>query len=136
MSDMYLVLRNRVNMVKDWAELGTDTMREARQVRGLSYEAVARLIPVSSKTYERWEKRGAVPRHDLQNVAAVLGLEVERPVPVTVLVPDPILDNGQALADLRRRQAELADTLDAVLHILERLTSALGVEAPESERLG
>src|SRR3954466_13408224 len=79
MSDMYLVLRSRLSEVTTWVELGSDVMRDARKRTGLSMEAVARLVHVSLKTYDRWEKRGAVPRHEVQAVAAALGLEIDDP---------------------------------------------------------
>ena len=77
MSDLYLVLRRRLESVTDWVPLGSDVMRDARKRLGLSYEGVARLIPVSSKTWERWEKRGEVPRPHLRKVAEALSLQVE-----------------------------------------------------------
>jgi DNA-binding XRE family transcriptional regulator len=61
MSDMYLVLRRRLDDVArqhDWVPIGTETMRDARKHLGLSYEAVGRALSVASKTYERWEKAG------------------------------------------------------------------------------
>ena len=61
MSDLYLVLRSRLPVVKEWAILGTKPMKEARLRLGLGYETMARKLPVSSKTYERYEKAGRVP---------------------------------------------------------------------------
>jgi transcriptional regulator with XRE-family HTH domain len=88
MSSLYIVLRRRLEEMTEWVELGTATMRQARKAKGLSYESASRLIPVSSKTYERWEKRGAVPRPHLALIAEVLGLEIESAVPARVHVSE------------------------------------------------
>lgn len=116
MSDLYLVLRSRLDVVKDWVELGTQTMRDAREAQGLSYEAVARQIPVASKTYERWEKRGAVPRPFVVKVAGILDLEVEIPERVKITIPAEPEDQ---LAVLREEdavwRAEVNAKLDEIL---------------------
>ena len=101
---MYLVLRRRLDEVKQWIPLGTDVMKTARGSR--SYETIARLIPVSSKTYERYEKRGAVPREMVDPVARVLGLVIERPefVPVKLRLTEEqreaVDDRLDAIQDL------------------------------------
>lgn len=78
MSDLYLILRHRLDHVTDWVMVETDVLREARKRVGLSYEAVARQVHVASKTYERWEKGGRVPRPIFPRVAEVLELQIER----------------------------------------------------------
>ena len=112
MSTLYLQLVRRIEEVAKWVPLGTDTMRSARESKGWSYETTAREIPVSSKTYERWEKRGEVPNHALEQVARVLDLSIEREersAPITVLdggrEPDA---DGQRLDALVARQEEIA----------------------------
>jgi transcriptional regulator with XRE-family HTH domain len=118
MSELYLVLRRRLAQVTDWVTLGTDVMKKARTTRGLSYEAVARALHVSAKTYERYEKRGRVPVNLLLEVAEVLGLEIEEPERFRVAVSDPRTDlrdlQAEYEAQLRRFQSlndELATRL-------------------------
>ena len=90
----------------DWVELGTDLMHSSRKALGYSYEAMGRLLNVSSKTWERWEKRGAVPRPMLERVADVLRLEIERPAPQKVSVepqPDGRLERMESdIREIRR----------------------------------
>ena len=88
MSDFYLVLRRRLDHVTDWVLIETDVLKQARRRRGLSYEGVARLLHVSSKTYERYETRGRVPRHVLPSLAEILELEIEIERPAPLRVPD------------------------------------------------
>lgn len=103
MSDLYLVLRHRLETVTEWVPLGSDVMRQARDRLGLSYESVARLVSVSSKTYERYEKRGAVPRPLVVKIAETLNLEIEQSAPVRVTVPASV-----------PQDAALAEILDAI----------------------
>jgi transcriptional regulator with XRE-family HTH domain len=79
MSELYLVLRHRLDHVTDWVMVEPAVLREARKRLGLSYEAMARQLSVVSKTYERWEKAGRIPRTDLARVAEILELEIEQP---------------------------------------------------------
>lgn len=89
MSDLYLILRRRLEDVTDWVELGTPTLKNARKARGLSYEAMGREMNVAAKTWERYEKRGRVPRHLLPQVAEVLELEIDWPKRTTVTIAEP-----------------------------------------------
>jgi transcriptional regulator with XRE-family HTH domain len=57
-----------------WIEFGSAAMREARGSR--SQEEIAARIPVSSKTYWRWEAKGRVRADSARRVAEVLGLEL------------------------------------------------------------
>lgn len=111
MSDLVLVLRSRLDEVTQWVNIGTEPMRDARKARGLSMESVSRLLHVSSKTYERWEKRGAVPRHEVLQVATALGLEIEEPArqPVSGLPEDVVL---AALASVAARLDRIEVQLD------------------------
>lgn len=86
----------------EWVELGTETMRTARKAKGLSYESTAHLMHVSSKTYERWEKRGAVPRPTLDLAAEALGLEIEKAEPVRVRVSERGADSDAQLDRIER----------------------------------
>src|SRR5580765_8351166 len=81
MSDLYLILRHRLEAMTDWYMVETAMLREARKRLGLSYETVARQLHVASKTYERYEKRGRVPRALLPALAEILELQVETAVP-------------------------------------------------------
>lgn len=89
MSDLYLVLRRRLQDVTDWVELDTDILHNARKALGLSYEAMGRRLNVASKTWERWEKAGRVPRHELRRVAETLNLEIDWPERTQITVPEP-----------------------------------------------
>jgi len=53
MSDLYLVLRRRLEAVTEWVEIDTATLRSARKALGLSYEAMGRALNVAAKTWER-----------------------------------------------------------------------------------
>lgn len=97
-----------------WVEIGTDTLRDARHRLGLSYESAARLVPVSSKTWERWEKRGQVPRPHLYRVAEALGLELEweepEPVPVSA-----VQSKQDRLSAIERELRDLRQAVEALL---------------------
>lgn len=126
MSDLYLVLRHRVSEVKQWASLGTEVMRDARQARGWSYETVARKIPVSSKTYERYEKAGQVPVELVDKIAGILGLEIERPE-FRRVVSLPAEGPG---GDLRRK----LDQIDELVRDVRTLLEEREPEAPPAPR--
>lgn len=81
MSDMYQVLRSRLPSVtpREWIHVPTGVLREARRRRRLSYEAVARELHVSSKTYERYEKDGRLPEELIGLACEILGIEVVTP---------------------------------------------------------
>ena len=109
MSELYLVLRRRLEDVTDWVEIGTPTLHNARKALGLSYEAMGRKLNVAAKTWERWEKAGRVPRHELPRVAEMLELEIEWPVKRTVAVDE----DQPHLEDLLGRAIELLEELVA-----------------------
>lgn len=80
MSDLYLVLRTRLRSVaarQQWLEIDGKTLRTAREQRGLSREALGRLVRYSSKTIERYEDEGRIPRADVPVFARALGLHIE-----------------------------------------------------------
>jgi transcriptional regulator with XRE-family HTH domain len=117
MSELFLVLRRRLEDVVDWTHLGTETLRLARKRKGLSYEGISRLLNVSSKTAERWEKQGRVPTHRLAAVATLLDLEIEElpPIRAGVSADDP----------------EVAAQLDRMEKLLLRVAQAVGVDSPD-----
>jgi transcriptional regulator with XRE-family HTH domain len=130
MSELYLILRSRLEAVTNWVPLGSNVMREARDNLGLSREAVARLIPVSAKTYERWEKRGAVPVEWVEKTAGVIGLEVERvPMPTRVtLATDQTVDLKVIAAQLEATASVLMDSVATLGALLPRLQELLRPE--------
>ena len=91
----------------------TDVLREARRRAGLSYEAVARQLHIASKTYERYEKQGRVPRGQLERLADLLELEIETPErkPLTLKTSPPVSDT----------EAEIIERLDGITQLLEEL---------------
>lgn len=112
MSDLYLVLRSRLDAVTNWVAISTDVLRSARKAKGLSYEAVSRLANVSSKTYERYEKEGRLPEHSVDAFAEILGLEIDRPARTRVTVGT---DPETELAALRGEVAEVREMVQALL---------------------
>lgn len=133
MSDLYLVLRRRLEDVADWVELGSDVMRAARHRLGYSYETVGRLLHVSSKTYERYEKRGRVPVALIEQAGRVLDLEIQAPLRDR-LTAEPVYQ-GEAhvlvriLEMIEALQADVAGTRQE----LADLRSGLADETRERE---
>lgn len=107
MSDLYLVLRSRLASVPEWVFIESAVLRQARERRGYSYEAMGRLLSVSSKTYERYEKAGRVPPPLVPRLAEVLQLEIEEPPLVRVTTS-------------RARDAATLDELERLLHAIDR----------------
>jgi transcriptional regulator with XRE-family HTH domain len=99
MSELYLILRRRLDLVKDWVPIETAILREARLRLGMSYETVARKLPVSSKTYERYEKAGRVPRESLPRLAEVLELEISQPTRAPLRFTESPRDVGTEIID-------------------------------------
>lgn len=121
MSELYLTLRSRLEEVTNWVILGREVMRNARNAKGLSYEAVGRSLSVSAKTYERWERQGRVPRGDLDRLAKVIGLQVEHPSfeePVVILEPEATPQGGD---DLSAWMARVEGKVDEALRRLDHL---------------
>lgn len=114
MSDLYLVLRSRLDDVSSWVSLGVDVIRDAQHRVGLSDERLARQIPVSTRTWIRWRDRGQVPTHSLERVAALLDLQVERSERPRVTVEEVPSDRlgeleDRVLSQLESMQATLED---------------------------
>lgn len=128
MSDLYLVLHSRLEPVGkrfEWVDLGPEVMLEARKRTGLSREAVSRKLNVSTKTYERYEKMGQVPRHELRSVAEVLELEIEDAEPTRLGVRLPSEDDRLAALEERagRTEARLGEVQATVQEIRDLLRS-------------
>jgi transcriptional regulator with XRE-family HTH domain len=119
MSDLYLILRSRLDAVAEWVLIDAPILKAARDARGLSYESVARELHVSSKTWERYEKRGRIPRHLLGSVASLLDLEIEQPAPRRVRVGTPEL-GIPALDDLRDHLDRRLDAIELQLAFIAR----------------
>lgn len=129
MSDLYLVLRSTLPTVGkryEWVKLGKAAMRAARRRKGLSYEGTARLLNVSAKTYERYEKRGEVPRHEVPNVATVLGLEIEMPESIAtriILSEEPLSDEEARASELLARLERVEGLAEQVLELVQAIQS-------------
>lgn len=101
-------LKTRIPVVTNWVPVGTARLQEAQTATGLSNERLARQIPVSSKTWERWKAKGAIPASSLPAVAKALRLELVDPDEQRRLE----LVRGVTTDD---RLAALADAVDEVL---------------------
>lgn len=114
MSDLYLVLRERLQAVaeEDWIPLSGSVLIEARRQRGLSREALGARIHVASKTIERWEKNNKVKRASLPALARELGLQIEEPKFEPIILPptgSPLDEQaGAVLRELAAIRAALA----------------------------
>jgi predicted transcriptional regulator len=113
MSDLYLILRHRLDHVTDWVHIETEVLREARKRRSLSYEGVARHLHVSSKTYERYEKQGRVPRELLPKLAELFELRIEQPAQTPLQITDPPKDLGDEIIKRLDRIEKLLRTRPA-----------------------
>lgn len=120
MSDLYLVLRRRLEDVTDWVELGTPTLKTARKAKGFSYEAMGRQLGVAAKTWERWEKAGHVPRHNLERIASILDLEIDWPRRGKLSVQEPEDPVRQAVREEMAEVYEVLERIEARLSRAER----------------
>lgn len=101
MSDIYEVLRRRVQTVAANAQIGTERLQAAQDAAGYSNERLARALNISEKTWRRWKSAGTVPVYHLDAVAAALDLEIERPEGSTVRM------ERSEVRELRREMAEI-----------------------------
>jgi predicted transcriptional regulator len=135
MSDLYLVLRSRLEAVPEWVFIDSDILRAARERRGLSYETMARTLPVSSKTWERYEKAGRVPRQSLTKIARELDLEIEEPVrrrvPATL---EAEVDLEDVLRRVEALQDEVAEVRDLLLQWLDEAPEPTSQDSPRVHR--
>jgi hypothetical protein len=143
-SDLYLDLRRRIPVVTEWTTVGSKEMEDAQARTGLSDERLARMIPISSKTWTRWKKRGQIPTHLLPKVAPILGFELvtieplqipvagDQPVSEGTLVLTPALRESVAvLVELVQRLAETAERNEGALG---RIEQAIHARAPARRR--
>ena len=89
----------------EWTAVGSDEMERAQDRTGLSDERLARLIPVSAKTWVRWKRRGAIPTHLLPKVAPILGFELVPPESMSIPLPvssEDLRESLEVLIDLVR----------------------------------
>lgn len=131
---MYLELRSRIPVVAENTRIGAARLEEAQKATGLSNERIARLIPVSERTWRRWKEKGEIPTAVLPAAARALRLDLHE------LNPDAESDdapNGRidALrAELEEVQHSLED-LPAIREQLSRIEALLlGREAPARRR--
>ncbi len=126
MSELYLVLRNRLPADMEWVQIGKPQLQKARKAKGLSYEGAARLLNISSQTVYRREKEGRWPAYEIEQLATVYGLEIERPAPQRVSldghgetsreesssgVQEAIADLARAVEGLAAEQRRQADEI-------------------------
>jgi len=118
--------------MKGWIQVPTETLKAARKRLGLSYEAVARQVPVGMSTYIRWEKMGRISADYFDQIADVLELDVTRPDPIHVLIAEPP-DALPMLQALDRRLEALEWQIGEMQGLLQSLLtrSAPAGEDPE-----
>lgn len=131
MSELYLVLRSRLEAVAEWVTIG-DELTLAQKARGFSDERVAREFPVSTRTWIRWRTRGQVPIHMLDRAAEILHLEIERPARRSVALPEE-----EAVAQaLDLLSAQIAERDAELTRLLVSLDRKLDVEVtPRLDRI-
>lgn len=119
MSDLYLELTSRIAVVAQKTYLGTQRIQDAQDVSGLSNEAIARLVPISEKTWRRWKEAGTIPTASLPTVAKALGFDLKELDPAVSerieQLADELRATQRSLAVLPDVQAALA-RIEALLH--------------------
>jgi hypothetical protein len=126
MSDLYLELRSRIPVVASRTEIGRDRLEAAQSATGLSNERIARLIPVSEKTWRRWKEAGTVPTYALPRVAEALRLELVEVSPgdaPPALAPESL----RVLTELAGDVVRLLDTQGEILSAQKEIQRRLGV---------
>ena len=111
---MYLELMSRIPVVAARTHVGSARLQEAQDAVGLSNESVARLIPVSEKTWRRWKDAGEIPTASLPAVARALRLELKQ-------VPAPDWEQEQDVVSLEL----LAAGQEAMLSLLRENAARL-----------
>lgn len=117
MSATYLELTTRIPVVAAQTEIGSARLQEAQEATGLSNESIARQIPVSTKTWERWKKMGRVPTASLPAVAKALNLTIVRPV----LDPLEVEVLGDGMGAVLERLTQVEDATQEILKLLQIL---------------
>lgn len=120
---MYLELKSRIPMVAARTHLGTVRIQEAQDAAGLSNERIARLIPVSERTWRRWKESGEIPTYALPAAARALNLEIRG------AIPEPIdaeaTPSSSALLALRQDARDTQAAVDALRDEIRELRQAL-----------
>jgi transcriptional regulator with XRE-family HTH domain len=111
--DLYLVLRERLESVADTIHIDRAILDEAQNARGFSNERIARELYISEKTWRRWKNNEAIPADRVDDVAAVLNLDIERPPAQRVVLTgaDEAGAVAVALEDIARRLEALEATV-------------------------
>jgi len=134
MSSPYLDLMARIPVVASKTEIGPERLKEAQNRVGLSDEAVARLIHVSTKTWWRWRRSGTVPTVHLPAVAKALRLEFhDEP---TVLERSSAEEDGLALIASRLQSLEglVEEQISLTRRALELLDAQQVAAAPPTRK--
>lgn len=109
-------------MVAAQTHVGTARLQEAQDAVGLSNEGIARLIPVSEKTWRRWKEAGSIPTAALPAVAKALRLELVEP-PGRLAV-EPAVSVEAHLAELADSVAQILEGQKEILEALRELRPA------------
>jgi transcriptional regulator with XRE-family HTH domain len=119
MSELYLVLRSRLDGVVDWVYLDGKVVMDARARKGLGREALGAKLHIAAKTLERYEKRSRFPRSLIPALADELDLRIEQPVtePLSVTVREP--GDAGDVALLQQAVVEALEKLDQILEFLQ-----------------
>lgn len=126
---MYLELKHRIPVIAARTHIGREELQRAQDTVGLSNERIARLIPVSEKTWRRWKEAGEVPTAVLPQVAKVLRLELVAPPQATVEMPEGFSLREEAAAGIAQLLDGQAETL-AVLARIEGKLDELSARRP------
>lgn len=127
MSDLYVELKSRIPVVAEKTYLGTQRLQDAQAAVGLSNEAIARLIPVSEKTWRRWKSDGTIPTASLPSVAKALKFEIGPDDSRLAILEDRVEEVQRALADVAETKKIVAR-----IEVLLRARAASPPEAQES----
>jgi transcriptional regulator with XRE-family HTH domain len=132
MSELYLVLRSRLDGVVDWVYLDGKVVIDARARKGLGREALGAKLHIAAKTLERYEKRSRFPRAIIPALADELDIRIEQPLtePLTATVRGPEADAGGEIALLRAALVEVLGKLDRILDLLEPRDAPAAGQAP------
>lgn len=123
---MYLELKHRIPVIAARTQIGREELQRAQDTVGLSNERIARLIPVSEKTWRRWKEAGEVPTAVLPQVAKVLRLELVPPPQETVEMPEGFGLREEAaggIVQLLEGQEELLSALARIEGKLDELSA-------------
>lgn len=118
-------------------QIGREVLDGAQKKTGLSNERIARLIPVSEKTWRRWKDAGEVPTAVLPRVAEILNFELRHvdgesfEVALTPPQSDLLRQLADAVRTLERSQLLSQSKLDELLERLDNVQASLSrLEAP------